>query len=103
MYNLGTRRCSKVYEQLRLIEERGGLKLPTNRGKDRRLDCLVINGLVKSSEEDGIHFQTVRCPFLEGDRAFPGSEILKESHIQIVVQKNALDTCILGIFRPNLT
>ena len=93
-----TRLLSEQYEQLRLLEESGGLKLPKNRGKERRLDCLVINGMVKSSEDDGIHFQTVRCPFLEGDRAFPGSEILKESHIQIVVQKNALNTCILGIF-----
>ena len=78
------------------------MKLPKNRGKARSLDCLVINELVRASEDVGINFQTVRCPFLEGDPAFPGSEIFKESHIQLVVRKNAVDECILGVFRPHL-
>ena len=42
-------------------------------------------------------FQTVRCPFLEGTRAFPGSRILRESHVQIAFRDRS---CILGIFRP---
>ena len=97
-----TKLLADQYSQLRWFAKKGGLKLPRNRGNDRRLDCLVINALVKSSEDKGINFQTVRCPFLEGDRAFPGTPIRKESHIQIVVRKNAIDTCILGVFRPNL-
>jgi hypothetical protein len=97
-----TRLLSDQYEQLRELERSGSLKLPTNKGKSRRLDCLVINELVKASEDNGMSFQTVRCPFLEGDPVFPGSGILKESHIQIAVRTTALRTCILGVFRPNL-
>ena len=97
-----TRLLTKQYEDLREFEANGSLVLPKNRGKDRRLDCLVINELVRSSESNAINFQTIRCPFLEGDPAFPGTMILKESHIQIVVRKDAIDACILGVFRPNL-
>jgi hypothetical protein len=64
----------------------------------RALDCLVINELVARGNEFGNPFQTVRSPFLEGETAFPGSAILKESHIQISVLDSS---CILGVFRPN--
>jgi hypothetical protein len=76
------------------------LPLPENgEGGRNDLDCLVINELVKNSEQIETRFQTVRCPFLEGEPAFPGAKILKESHIQIaVIDKD----CILGVFRPNL-
>jgi hypothetical protein len=39
----------------------------------------------------------VRCPFLEGEPAFPGSGISGESHVPIAVRD---PTCILGVFRP---
>jgi hypothetical protein len=71
--------------------------MPKNKGKRRELDCLVINELVAISDRDGLAFQTVRCPFLEGEPAFPGSAIFRESHIQIAVRDAA---CLLGIFRP---
>jgi hypothetical protein len=74
------------------------LSLPKNKGKYRALDCLVINELVAQESEIRDRFQTVRCPFLEGEPAFPGSGILKESHIQITVVD---PDCILGVFRPN--
>ncbi len=76
-----------------------GLAMPKNKGKRRDLDCLIINRLINSTD-DQIRFQTVRCPFLEGRRAFPGSGIFTESHIQITVQDKK---CILGVFRPNLS
>lgn len=73
--------------------------LPENRGFRRELDCLVINHTVKMARARGNPFQTIRCPFLEGAPAFPGSAIFRESHIQLVV----IDPkSILGIFRPNL-
>jgi hypothetical protein len=90
------------YEALVETYQTKGLTLPTNRGKKRRireLDCLVINEFVASIETNGVRFQTVRGPFLEGDPVFPGSGILRESHIQIAVRDNS---CILGVFRPNL-
>jgi hypothetical protein len=48
--------------------------------------------------QDQIPMQTVRCPFLEGKRAFPGSGIFRESHVQLAVRDKS---CILGVFRPN--
>jgi hypothetical protein len=74
-------------------------KLPGNRGNRRDLDCLVLNSLILGQPE-GERFQTVRCPFLEGSPAFPGSRILRESHVQLVVRDAA---CILGVFRPTDT
>lgn len=65
----------------------------------RDLDCLIINELVAAAERDRVHFQTVRCPFLEGRRAFPGSAIFRESYIQLAVRDR---DCILGVFRPHL-
>ena len=73
--------------------------LPQNRGKRRDLDCLVINDLVSSLNRSGDYrIQTLRCPFLEGSPIFPGSSILRESHVQIAVLDKS---CILGVFRPN--
>ena len=74
--------------------------MPENRGLRRELDCLVINEVIRSWRVvRPTPFQAVRCPFLEGEPIFPGSTILRESHIQLSV----IDPdCILGIFRPNL-
>jgi hypothetical protein len=74
---------------------RRGLALPTNEagdGKLRRLDCLVINRFLGMMEEGRglppIRFQTVRCPFEEGEPVFPGSMIRRQTHIQVVVRDN---------------
>lgn len=64
--------------------------LPTNRGKARRLDCLVINYVGSYVFPE---CETVRAPFLEGSPIFDGSALLSESHIQIVVRK---PTAIVG-------
>lgn len=90
---------AQQYQDLRRIYAVEGKKLPVNKGKRRDRDCLVINELLDAAGEDGHQFQTVRCPFLEGKKAFPGSAILRESHIQVAVRDKS---CILGIFRPNL-
>jgi hypothetical protein len=45
----------------------------------------------------GVRFQTVRGVFQEGIPAYPGSGILKKSHIQVVVRDNEV---ILGYFLP---
>ncbi len=88
------------YEALRRSYRGRRKPMPENRGLRRDLDCLVINQVLELAERaPGRSFQTVRGPFLEGKPAFPGSGILRDSHIQISV----IDTdCILGIFRPNL-
>ncbi len=87
---------SPAYQAVKKAFRRQAAKLPRNRGKRRDLDCLVINSLILGQPE-GERFQTVRCPFLEGRPAFPGSRILRESHVQLVVRDRA---CILGVFRP---
>ncbi len=91
---------AEAYDRLEKQYRRRGKPLPKNRGKWRELDCAVINALAKSMERrERVRFQTVRCPYLEGAPAFPGSGIYRESHIQIAVRDKA---CILGVFRPNL-
>lgn len=88
------------YEALRSSYQKRRRPLPENRGMRRDLDCLVINRIIALGRRaPGRSFQTVRGPFQEGKPAFPGSAILRESHIQVSV----IDTgCIPGIFRPNL-
>jgi hypothetical protein len=88
------------YRRVRRARRARRWPMPRNRGGRRDLDCLIVNELVETAEEDGLIFQTVRCPFLEGKPAFPGSGILRESHVQIAVRDKS---CILGVFRPNLT
>jgi hypothetical protein len=72
--------------------------IPQNRDKRRNLDCAVINYAVDELErQTGQRIQTVRGAFLEGEPVFPGSGILRETHIQIAVRDRS---CIVGIFRP---
>ncbi|AUX46689.1 hypothetical protein SOCE26_081970 [Sorangium cellulosum] len=74
---------------------------PVNRGKTpdeelRFLDCAVLNFYLEQFEATA-PFQTVRGAFVEGDVAFSGSRIQRETHIQIAVRDPG---CILGVFRP---
>jgi hypothetical protein len=72
--------------------------MPINTGKRRDLDCAVINYLVKEHRRStGVNIQSVRAAFLEGSPVFPGSAILRETHIQLAVRD---PSCILGVFRP---
>jgi len=88
------------YKLVRRARREQGELMPRNKGKRRDLDSLIINAFVKDAERKGLRFQTVRCAFLEGRPAFPGSGIRRESHIQIAVRDRA---AILGVFRPNLS
>lgn len=67
-----------------------GLSLPKNEGKSlklRRLDRLIIDLLTKATDHrNGAHYQTIRCPFEEGDPVYPGGTIRSQSHIQIAVR-----------------
>jgi hypothetical protein len=94
-----TRLLREQYQLVRSVRRRQRLPMPKNRGKRRELDCMIINQLVAATDYDQVPFQSVRCPFLEGRRVFPGSGIFRESHLQIAVRDK---TCILGVFRPDL-
>lgn len=97
-----TQQLSAAYSHLRKSSKKKGSKLPKNQGhelKNRKLDCLVINHLVDSLQSPEVpSIQTVRGAFEEGEEAFPGSMLKKETHIQVAVRDA---DCILGIFRSN--
>lgn len=88
---------AQAYEKVRRQYADEGQTLPHNRGKRHDLDCLVVNALTEQMRLDGLFVQTVRGPFPEGDPAFPGSAIQKQSHVQIAVRDLA---CIRRVFRP---
>jgi len=92
---------SETFETMRILYEHQGKPLPQNKGKRRDLDCLIINEFLATAQKNaGVEYQTVRCPFLEGAPVFPGSGILRESHLQVSVRDRR---CILGVFRPNFS
>jgi len=95
---------ASAFREYRSFAEQDGRKLPRNAGstpdkKLRRLNCSVLNYYLESVEAYGVRFDTVRGGFVEGECAFPGSGIFRESHIQIAVRNPA---CILGVFRPEV-
>jgi hypothetical protein len=99
-----TSTLADAYRQIAEEYSGAGRALPVNRGSDadfkiRELDCLVLNSLLVSLEEQGHAFDTVRAAFEEGRASFPGSSIRAESHIQIAVRN---PPNILGVFRPQL-
>lgn len=82
-----------AYEGIREAYILAGKQLPINKGKARFLDCLVINYLTTYVLPE---CDTVRGPFLEGDPVFPGSRLLTQSHVQLVVRH---ENCIESEFR----
>lgn len=94
---------ARAYEFCEALYSAQGRALPVNAGKTpdkklRRLDCLVLNLYLQRLDENaGQPFQTVRAAFEEGEPAFAGSMIRRETHIQIAVRD---PRCILGVFRP---
>lgn len=80
-------------------------QLPTNRGRAfglRDLDCPIVNEAMKMSDQSfgdvdhELYFQSVRCPFEEGEAAFPGGMIRTLTHIQIAIRNWR---CIRAVFR----
>ena len=93
-----TRLLRQAYDDIKGWYDRNGLELPENTGgsdkKARRLDCLVLNNLMDLFDHLGrISFQTIRCPFEEGEAAFPGGNIRLQSHVQIACFRDP--SCIL--------
>lgn len=97
-----TTELAEAYDLFKKVKRSTHEPLPRNKGKTpekklRHRDCAVLNFYLQALEERGLAFDTVRCAFVEGPRAFPGSGIRRESHIQIAVRNPA---CIVGVFRP---
>ena len=73
-----------------------GVQLPKNGKLLHRLDCLVINTATMHAERElGDPYDTVRCPFVEGEPVFPDSRFYDHSHIQISVRN---PKAILSLF-----
>lgn len=87
-----TEALQTAYDGIREAYIQTGAVLPRNRGKARCLDCLVINYLATFLLPE---CETVRAPFLEGDPIYNGSDLLTQSHVQLVVRR---EICI----RPGL-
>jgi len=107
-----TSQLAPAYKTWRTILEAAGVDPPENErigdgDTDRVLryrDCAVLNWYLQQSEPEGmdeaqndVYYQTVRGVFVEGDRAFEGSEIMMKTHVQVAVRD---PRCILGYFRP---
>ena len=95
-----TANLAVAYDLVKSSYEAAGKQLPSNQGrtedlKGRKLDCLVVNYYLQEVAE--IEYQTVRGVFREGDRAFDGSMLYRETHVQVAVVD---PTCILGVFYP---
>lgn len=94
---------SQAHAQLKRSMRAAGVPMPKNVGATpdkggRRLDCAVLNMLHQSREEDGLDsYDSVRGPFLEGRRIYPGAGFRTHTHIQICVRN---PDCIKGYFRP---
>ena len=75
-----------------------GLPLPENAGdtpdhKLRRLDCAVLNWLFDTyAERATVYYDSVRGGFSEGESAFRGSGIQRETHVQVAIRN---PSCIL--------
>ncbi len=99
-----TRDLAKAYAAFKKVKALAKEPLPKNKGKtpDKKLrhrDCAVLNFYLTALAEEGLRYDTVRCAFVEGGPAFPGSGIRSESHIQIAVRNPA---CVVGVFRPTM-
>jgi hypothetical protein len=97
-----TAELAEAFRLFKRVKRRAAEPLPRNRGKtpDKKLrhrDCAVLNFYLRMLSERGIEHDTVRCAFVEGDRAFPGSGIREQSHVQVAVRNPA---CIVGVFMP---
>jgi len=99
-----TAELAQAYEHSKQLYEATGTALPKNEGKTpdlklRKLDCAVLNLYLQHLDDhsSGEPLQTIRAAFEEGDAAFPGSMIRRETHIQIAVRD---PRCVLGVFRP---
>lgn len=93
---LDTGHTRRMAEVAAVLQDRAG-ELPENREKRRDLDCFLVNSFCDEMGEGA--FDTVRGLFQEGDPIVDGSELLHQSHIQIVVRR---PEAIIGLFRPSV-
>jgi hypothetical protein len=88
----------EAHEGLSKVMEIAETPMPLNKGKNRELDCAVINYIHQSNNTSGKEaYDSIRCAFPEGDAAFSGSFITSRLHIQLCIRDTEL---IKGYFLP---
>lgn len=102
----GLRQVKEVYAELKRTMKLAGESLPKNVGATpdkagRLLDCMVMNFLHEYRElRNEEPYDSVRGPFLEGNRLYPRAGFRNQNHIQLCVRNTS---CIKGYFRPIAT
>lgn len=90
------REMLKVFRLLQEVPPKNVGRTPDKAG--RKLDCAVLNYLHWSRRGRKLQaYDSVRAPFLEGPKLYPGAGFRSQNHIQICVRDTA---CIKGYFRP---
>jgi len=83
---VGTEALQEAFAFLERECTRQGEQMPCNHPSGaRRLDCTVMNLACTLFH----HVQTVRQAFEEGDVAYPGAFLRKQTHVQICVRDHA--------------
>jgi hypothetical protein len=96
---------SVAYKDLKKSLEIENKTLPINSSfyendfdfRNRELDCAVIRHAHQLAKDEGVHFDSVRAAFWEGEPLYEGAGFKKQNHIQIAVLN---PNCIKGIFLP---
>lgn len=94
-----------AYQELANGLKEAGKELPTNKAfglndfdfKKRELDCAVIRYAIDIAKLNGIHFDSVRAAFWEGEELYPNAGFKIHNHIQLCIIN---PDCIKGIFLP---
>lgn len=77
----------EAYDRIVKRAELVGANIPANDGKAHRLDRAIVEFYCQDfGRVSGKLFQSVRGCFPEGGPVYPGSRILRETHIQIAVR-----------------
>lgn len=104
--NLLARDCLQelevAYTLLKAVHQAAGTEMPKNQGPQgvlRFLDRAVIGMLHASRKKTPGYpeYDTVRSPFVEGSKLYPGAGFERKNHVQIAVRHSAR---IRGYFRP---
>lgn len=81
-----------------MIREGKKIVMPVNAGANRQLDCAVIRYIHEMNRRDHAPaYDSIRCPFVEGDPIYEGANFTDRLHIEICVRNPAL---IKGYFLP---
>lgn len=95
-----------AYERLKATQEKADYSvLQKNTSKEddiflnRKLDCAIINLIIKDALRQCFPFDSVRGVFWEGEEAYPSAGFKQGNHIQVSI---ITTDCIKGFFLPRI-